>query len=356
MILSTLLARTKTASGVPYAVSGNALIGASVNSRENSFPQLASFFAAAVHAPVEPRSRRSFACFAALFIAILSQVTAASEPPLEAATAGQPTPEPGNSGTPTVTVEGRREQEQTAREVRSFISSIAVNKWDEPLARWEEAVCPLVTGLPKDRGVTVFRRVSEIVADAGVPLGPRDCPPNLLIVATRDPEARLRELWKAYPKMMNEDRGIGGIERFIHGSQPIRAWHNACSEAPSSEKDGHRRGARCNSSSSVGSLLSFEAVRSIYSVVVVVDLERTTELDDGQLAGYAAMIALVQTRENGTPSVPTILRLFSEPNSSKPRGLSSWDSAFLKALYRVNPGDVGQVAEIAQEMQRQLIP
>jgi hypothetical protein len=212
----------------------------------------------------------------------------------------------------------------------------------------------MVAGLPKDRGVAVFKHVAEIVGDAGLPLGSRDCSPNLLIIATHNPAATLQELWAANPKMMTDDRGRAGIERFIHGTQPIRAWHNACSEAPSSAK-GLRTGVRCNSSS-VGSLLSFEAIRSIYSGIVVVDLERTRELDDSQLAGYAAMIALVQTRDNPAPSVPTILHLFSEPEFPKPQDLSSWDRAFLKALYSVNPSDVGQVAEIAHEMQRQLTP
>ncbi len=196
--------------------------------------------------------------------------------------------------------------------------------------------------------------MSEIVADAGLPLGARDCRPNLLIIASGDPAARLQQLWADYPKMMTDDRGRAGIERFIHGTQTIRAWHNECSEAPTSEK-GLRTGARCNSSS-VGSLLSFVSVRSIYSAVVVLDLERTKELDDRQLASYAAMVALVQTRENRVPSAPSILRLFGDKELPKPQDLSRWDRAFLKALYSVNPGDVGQVAEIARQMQRQLIP
>jgi hypothetical protein len=325
-----------------------------VNSWRISFQRLAGFFAAVVGALTEHRSRRSLGYCAILVAAFVAPAIGAREPAPGTATADQPPPGTGSSGTPTVTVEGRRDREQIEREVRSFISSVAVNNWDEPLARWQEAICPLVAGLPKDRGVAIFQRVSEIVADTGLPLGSRDCSPNLLIIASRNPEASLQELWTANPKMMADDRGHGGIERFIHGARPIRAWHNACSEAPSSDK-GLRTGARCNSSS-VGSLLLFEAIRSIYSAIVVVDLERTKELDDRQVAGYAAMIALVQIRDNRAPSEPSILQLFGESELSKPQDLSSWDRAFLKALYRVNPGDVGQVAEIAHEMQRQLIP
>ncbi len=298
------------------------------------------------------RSGHSIGYCAFLAVALYAQGVVAGQPPPGTGTADQPVPETGSPGTPTITIEGLRDQARVEREVRTFISSIAVNNWDEPLARWQAAVCPLVVGLPKDRGVGVFKRVSEIVADAGLPLGSRDCPTNLLIIASRTPEASLRELWAVQPKLLTDDRGHAGIERFIRGTQPIRAWHNACSEAPTSDK-GLRTGVRCNSSS-VGSLLSFSAIRSIYSGVVVVDMDRTKDLDDRQLAGYAAMIALVQIRDGHSASVPSILRLFSEPEASRPRDLTSWDRAFLKALYSVNPGDVGQVAEIANEMQRQL--
>ncbi len=284
--------------------------------------------------------------------AVLLTTAAAGAPAPGAATGNQPAPEVDGAGQPTVTIEARREQERIEREVRSFISTVAVNDWQEPLARWEEAVCPLVLGLPSEHSTAIFKRVAEITADVGLPLGPRDCSPNLLILATREPAAQLQQLWTTYPKMLNDDRGRGGIDRFIHGSQPIRAWHNACSEAPTTEK-GLRTGARCRGRT-VGSLISVEAVRSIYSAVVVVDLQQTRGLDDRQLAGYAAMVALSLTRDNGAPSEPSILRLFSEP--PKPQDLSSWDRAFLKALYSVNPGDASQVAEIAHEMQRQLTP
>ena len=325
-----------------------------MNPREIVLRRLAGCFAAVLPARIGHSSGRAVGCCAILVVALGTHGIPAGEPAAGTATGEQPAAESGSTATPTVTVEGRREREQIEREVHAFISSVAVNNWDEPLARWQAAVCPLVAGLPKDRGVAVFKRVAEIVADAGLPLGARDCPANLLIIATRNPEASLRELWAANPKLLTDDRGRAGIDRFIHGTQPIRAWHNECSEAPSSAK-GLRTGVRCNSSS-VGSLLVFEAIRSIYSAVVVVDLERTGELDDRQLAGYAAMVALVQTRDNRVPSVPTILQLFSAPETPKPQDLSSWDRAFLKALYSVNPGDVGQVAEIANAMQRQLLP
>ena len=262
---------------------------------------------------------------------------------------------PAGSGSPTVTIEGRREQERIEAEVHSFVSTIAVTNWDEPLARWEEPICPLVVGLPAERGGAVLWRVSEIAADAGVRVDPHGCAPNLMIIADRDPAARLQQLWTAYPKMMNDDRGRGGIDRFIHGSQPMRAWQNACSEAPSTAAKGVQTGARC-SKNSVGSLLSYGKVRSIYSAIVVLDLNQTKEFNDRQIAAYAAMIALAQTRDNSVPSMPSILSLLGEPGAPKPQDLSSWDRAFLKALYTVNPGDASQAAEIAHEMQRQLAP
>jgi hypothetical protein len=318
-----------------------------VNYREISYWGIAGLLAAGVRLAAAGRACRSTGCCAIFLAGLHMQGLAARELASGTTAIDQPALE-----TPTVTIEGHREQ--IAHEIRSFVYSFAVNDSGEPLARWQTAVCPMVAGLPKDRGEAVFRHISEIVADAGVPPGGRDCRPNLLILVTPNPEASLQELWAENPGMMIDDRGRAGIERFIHGTQPIRAWHNACSEAPTSAK-GPRTGVRCTGST-IGSLLSFESIRSIYSGIVVVDQERTGELTDRQLASYAAMIALVQTRDTHIPRVPTILRLFNEPDLTKPQGLSNWDSAFLKALYSVNPGDVGQLAEIASAMQRQLVP
>jgi hypothetical protein len=214
-------------------------------------------------------------------------------------------------------------------------------------------VCPLVAGLPRERGEFLLRRLSEVATDTGIPLAPQDCEPNLLVIVSRDPQALMEKWWAHNRRLMNEARGFGGIKRFIHGDQAIRAWYNACSEAPGyAIRPGG--GVQCGSGN-LGSRLSFEAVRALYSAIVLVDSRRIQDLDDTQLADYAAMVGFAQIREHADPAdAPTILGLFGS-GTPRPRGLSSWDLSFLRSLYRVEPGSVTQLIEIRLNMDRDLV-
>jgi hypothetical protein len=303
-------------------------------------------------------SRLCLQCGAGILGALLAVSIAASEP-APAAADPQSTPGQAAPGTQTVTVEARRAQEHLESQAASFVDSLAANPWGEPLARWQPAICMMMIGLPRDRGTAVFRRIAQIATDAGIPLDKPDCSANLVILVTRDPEGSLDKLWSSNPKLFNEDRGVSGIKHFIHGSEPVRVWHNVCSEAHIHAQD-LGRGPWCQSGAVAtgvtGSLLSFESVRVIYGAIVVVDQERAKGLDDTQLAGYAAMLALVQTRDSRVPTMPSILSLSSDSQSAKPQDLSTWDKAFLKALYSVDPSDTTQVQEIAQKMGQLLAP
>lgn len=167
--------------------------------------------------------------------------------------------------------------------------------------------------MDEDRGEFVFWRVSQVARDAGSPVAPPECKPNFFVVMTREPEVMLQKWWARQPRLLNTDRGVRGIDRFIHGTQPIRAWYNACSQPPGWTKISEAGGGlRCDIGE-LGSRLKWDAVRAIYSAIVVVDLEHIEGLTDGQLADYIAMIGLAQVRENpDLGTAPTILRLFAE--------------------------------------------
>jgi len=269
----------------------------------------------------------------------------------------QPVAEPGNATLDTVTVEGQRQRELLEDRISAFVSSITLNPRQEALARWQVPICPLVAGLPRDRGESVFGRVSQVARDAGSPLAPQECSPNFIVIMTREPEAMLRKWWSQNHRLFNKDRGTGGINRFIGTAEPIRVWYNACSQAPGWTKSSEMgRGLRCGTWES-GSRLTWDVVSAIYTVIVVVDLRRIAGLNDGQLADYIAMVGLAQIRKNSElGTAPTILRLFAEPDVARPQGLSGWDQAFLKSLYGTDSGDVTQLSQIKHRMKRDLVP
>ncbi|HEV2703211.1 MAG TPA: hypothetical protein VGV09_16410, partial [Steroidobacteraceae bacterium] len=53
---------------------------------------------------------------------------------------------------------------------------------------------------------------------------------------------------------------------------------------------------------------------------------------------------------------PTILKLFDGAAATAEPGLSSWDQAFLKALYETDPSTKVQMNELGLHMMREIAP
>ena len=98
-------------------------------------------------------------------------------------------------------------------------------------------------------------------------------------------------------------------------------------------------------------------IRSFASVVVVIDSGRTQGVSINQLADYVAMVGLAETEHNmDGSSAPTVLCLFLTPDRPAPSGLSAWDAAFLRALYRTDQRTVLQRYWIMQSMVQDISP
>lgn len=293
----------------------------------------------------------------AITAAILSAMTASASPAPQrttestepsAATARGPELE-------SVTVEARRRQERISKEVSDFVSAIVASPMHESLGRWATPVCPFTAGLAESAGEFVRKRILEIATASGIPSSAPDCAPNFVVVVTPEPEQFLRDWWNADHRLFNKERGVGGIERFIESDQPVRVWHNACSAPP-----GLARNFRLNitwdcNTGTLGSRLSFAAVRAIYLAIVMVDLAHIEGMTFGQVADYVAMVGLAQVRSSPEiAATPSILNLFAEAGSEKPKGLTEWDQSFLKAVYETRKGNVMELSQIKMRMGQEL--
>lgn len=256
----------------------------------------------------------------------------------------------------TVTVEAQRKRELLQEQVNNFVSSITIPA-HEALARWQVPICVLVAGLPRSRGEFLLERLSQTAKEAGIPLGPPDCSPNFLVIVTAEPEALLKK-WGFDPRLYNRDRGLGGVRRFIDTDQPVRVWHNACDVPPGLAKSFQMKGSpHCGEPGELGSRLTWAVVRSIYSVIVVVDTGYLKGLNERQLADYISMVGLAQLRTNPElGAASTILRLFAATEAERPQGLSTWDQAFLKSLYATKTEDVTQLSQMKHRMGQHLAP
>lgn len=77
----------------------------------------------------------------------------------------------------------------------------------------------------------------------------------------------------------------------------------------------------------------------------------------GQLAAYIAMVGLAEIRIDAKlGDAPTILQLFTDTEKAPALGLSTWDTAYLKALYHTEHDDKTQLLALKSSMLKEIAP
>jgi hypothetical protein len=292
--------------------------------------------------------RRSIGCrFSALSVAALAALCCSN-----VAIADQHiTPAQSATQTPPSLPGFTTEEARAALEHRvdAFVRAITRNPGlsdDDSIVRWNAPICLLVAGMTAADVKFVSARVSQISSSAGAPLARAPCQPNFIIVATGEPDLVL-DAWYAQDNRLFRDATPALIRRFLEGSQsrPVRVWYNIDMGRKSGMRNGHfiPSNTRAESSTFVGN-----AALGFFSIFAIVDTTRTQHTTLGQLAAYVAMAGLTNVDlDADLGSVSSILRLFAGSAENQPSGLSSWDAAFLKALYQSSQTSRTQRFEIA---------
>ena len=195
-----------------------------------------------------------------------------------------------------------------------------------------------------------------------MPLAGEKCSPNLHIVATADPSGLLKS-WRRRDRRLYGEAMPAEVQHFLTHTHPVMVWYNAAVTEdgggaldPTATKLGtnyiptnhHPKGTR----------IQFGAVEMFESVIVIVDLRRVQGLSYGQLADYVAMLGFAQLDLDADfGSAPSILQLYSaQPAQPPPGGLSDWDVAYLRALYKTEQASRAQRNQIIQMMVRDMTP
>ena len=249
------------------------------------------------------------------------------------------TGEAAEASQPQVTVEAHRATLQ--RRVQQFVAQITAGPSDTSLELWRLPVCPLVAGLPAEQGETVLVRLSQIAMKARVPLAPKHCDPNLVVVVTPDPPG-LIEAWRkrSHGDIFNGASGMT-VRGFVETSRPVRVWYNDAmgdqkgtpmsSVTPAAvtfSSDDPFPSAPVNSNAE-DTRLMLNAVKNLTSVILVVDAQSIEHMTVGQVADYVGMIGLGKLH-SGTPptDAPTILNLFTGGPQGRPAGLTDGTKLF----------------------------
>jgi hypothetical protein len=298
--------------------------------------------------PDAGRVRRSIGCgFSALSVAALAALCCSNVAKGDQHRTAAPSATESPPSLPGVTAEEARAALE--HRVDAFVRAITRNPGlsdDDSIVRWNAPICLLVAGLTAEDVKIVSARLSQISSSAGAPLARAPCQPNFIIVATSEPD-RVLNAWYARDNRLFGDATPALILQFLEGSQsrPVRVWYNINTGRKSGMRNGHfiPSNTRAESSTFVGN-----AVLDFFSIFAIIDTNRTEHTTLDQLAAYVAMAGLTNVDlDADLGSAPSILRLFAPSAENQPSGLSSWDAAFLKALYQSNQTLRTQRFEIA---------
>jgi len=262
----------------------------------------------------------------------------------------------------TITIQARRDRE-IKRQITKFVSGGVVTQLNDSLQRWNQPICPVVAGLPSKSAEFIRARMTQVARDSHAPFGSEHCKPNLVVVATDDPDLLVEKWYKRFRGLFNTCNGSGPVKKFLHSRQPVRVFYNAISTSAGGPGVGALVLGGVNVSGTGGCLsigagdtwLHHGSVQELTSVIIVVDGRQTTKINMGQLADYIAMVGLAQIRvQADTGTAPSILHLF-QGSDPQPPGLSPWDEAFLQSLYTTDQSSVLEVPIIEERMYQQIV-
>ena len=268
-----------------------------------------------------------------------------------------------------VTVRGNKPSELLPR-LSGFAYGITEPVNGEGLARWNVPVCPLVSGLARDEGEFVLQRLSDIARTAGVPLAGERCRPNLYVMVTGEPRRLLQAMADHKREVVFANASPTAVDAFIARTEPVRVWYSTYRTVPGGAAPSRGAppaaqllgGGLAGAPTYTGSWLNNSHLQApsefnLNYVYVIADASRLRGLSRGQFADYVAMMGLAQLKDPPhLGDAPTILKLFSGTPADTVPELSSWDRAFLKALYLTDPSTTVQRNQLGLEMVRQIAP
>jgi len=229
--------------------------------------------------------------------------------------------------------------------VSAFVEAHTVPTHLGRIARWEDAVCPGIAGLPPAFSKFILQRIRTVAATAGAKVDPEGCKANISIVFTTAPQALVDGLRAKDPVMLGYYDNSEQADKLAKVNHPIQAWYVTKTvdlrgkwSIDSRERHSSQNyDAQASNGTRVGDGLS----SAFYSVTVVADPSKLGDHEIGALADNIAMLALSQPGNvEECSALPSIVNLNLTGCSAGMalQGISANDSAFLYGLYHVKYG------------------
>ena len=252
---------------------------------------------------------------------------------------------------------------------RFIIAHAAPSPFLDKIARWKTGICPLTVGLPDRFDQYISQRILRFAVMADAPRAPDDrpCRPNILVLATPQPQAILDFIRTKRPALQGFHYR-SQAERIATMRLPVQAWYSTATEdfrgfivadLPSRALGYGVMGGDFPSLYVSGSRAGDGLKSEFTTAVIIVDARKIGGQEVGPLADYIAMLALSQGKAYDTcQDVPTINNLMASGCAAdlKPSALTDIDATYLRGLYKMDAGRsfLGQRGSIAFEMRKEL--
>ncbi len=253
-----------------------------------------------------------------------------------------------------IVVQGQR------REIAKALRKLIEPAENEQLARFEDEICPMVIGMPKDWTASLTRMIRANVSAVGGKVGKAGCTVNAAVIFIDQPLELIRALAKEEPGFFAMTPRE--LEKFTAAAKPVASWH----VTDTFGRDGQMLGqlgsmgvgstgpsapanARVNRNAAASRL--YTTIREDMLVgFVVFDRMATPGKSLRQLADLATMHLLLDVNQDAGERDPgSILSLFEQrpEGAAAPMRLSRFDRGALRGFYtqRENNRSARQQAE-----------
>lgn len=217
-----------------------------------------------------------------------------------------------------------------------LMAAPAAGRSDEPLARFEDRICPGVMGLRKDAAETMVGLIRGNLEALGIDTEDGSlCEPNLVVGFVEDGQAFLK-------RMAAKNGNPAFIEISRHERLALLAEtgpSRTLLRVHAHTRDGLTISRREDlvapsfTTMAVAHSKIYTATRNdIVAALVLIDRSEARGLSVAQLADYATFRALTRTLPPAEARGELIVGLF-DPGTERPAGLTEFDRAFLTTLY-----------------------
>ena len=232
-----------------------------------------------------------------------------------------------------IVVTGQKKKQEIAQALKKLIEPTG----SEQLARFEDKVCPMVIGMPRDWTIRMTRMIRDNIAAVGGKLEPAGCKPNALAIFIDQPRELVDAFHEAEPHFFNMTPRE--FKQFAETPGPVWSWHVTDMRG----RDGQQLGQGSMNGNDFSVVRNASASR-LYSNVredmlagfVVIDRQQTVGRTLRQLADLTTMHLLLDVKPGaGKQDMGSILSLFEArgEGAAPPARFSTFDRGVLTGFY-----------------------